>query len=385
MANTALVRRRVFDQVSFDPRFRVNAWREETSFFISAVEAGFRVLLTDETHALHLQRHAGGQRKSRLVYEYWVIRNNWRFLGRHQMWLKRNDHMRSRLCSQLYFIGRRIARVVYGRLSAPSRHLGRLVRAVRHVATGSRSKGFCPVCQGRTLFLQIGPSVRESLVCIRCRSSSRARALVYVLDQVRPDWKTFDIYESGPAGSASRMMMDECADYIYSQYLPHMPPGSEEDGIRSENLEELTFVDHSFDLVVTQDVLEHIVHPTKAFREIERVLRSGGRHVFTVPYDATRGTSVTRALVGADGTLQLVLPPEYHYDALSPKGVLVVTDWGVDLVQQIDQVSAMVTTIHPVRDRHIGVDPIINVFVSHKKRDDSNLLGQSTPKNDKLR
>jgi SAM-dependent methyltransferase len=181
------------------------------------------------------------------------------------------------------------------------------------------------------------------------------------------------------------MMMDECAGYVCSQYLPHMPPGSHEDGIRSENLEELTFADRSFDLVVTQDVLEHVIHPTKAFREIERVLRSGGRHVFTVPYDATRSTSVTRALVGADGTLQLVLPPEYHHDALSPKGVLVVTDWGVDLVQQIDQVSAMVTTIHSVRDRHIGVDPIVNVFVSHKKRDGSNRLGHPTPKNHKLR
>jgi hypothetical protein len=36
----------------------------------------------------------------------------------------------------------------------------------------------------------------------------------------------------------------------------------------SEDLEALTFPDESFDLVITQDVFEHVLRPAKAFAEI---------------------------------------------------------------------------------------------------------------------
>ena len=44
----------------------------------------------------------------------------------------------------------------------------------------------------------------------------------------------------------------------------------------------MTFENESFDLFITQDVFEHVMTPNKAFKEIERVLKPGGAHVFTV-------------------------------------------------------------------------------------------------------
>ena len=44
----------------------------------------------------------------------------------------------------------------------------------------------------------------------------------------------------------------------------------------------MTFQNESFDLFITQDVFEHVMEPNKAFKEIERVLKPGGAHVFTV-------------------------------------------------------------------------------------------------------
>ena len=41
--------------------------------------------------------------------------------------------------------------------------------------------------------------------------------------------------------------------------------GSEKDGVRCENLEKLTFANETFDLVITQDVMEHVHTPQAAF------------------------------------------------------------------------------------------------------------------------
>ena len=63
-------------------------------------------------------------------------------------------------------------------------------------------------------------------------------------------------------------------------YLPvNISPGN-----RCENLEELTFDDNTFDLVITQDVLEHVLNPGKAFKEICRVLKPGGAHKFLLSH-----------------------------------------------------------------------------------------------------
>lgn len=49
------------------------------------------------------------------------------------------------------------------------------------------------------------------------------------------------------------------------------------------SLYELPFVDNSFDLISANMVVEHLEHPDRAFREVERVLRPGGRFLFVTP------------------------------------------------------------------------------------------------------
>jgi 2-polyprenyl-3-methyl-5-hydroxy-6-metoxy-1,4-benzoquinol methylase len=54
------------------------------------------------------------------------------------------------------------------------------------------------------------------------------------------------------------------------------PPGSIVGEYRNEDLERQTYADGSFDVVITQDVMEHIYDPSSAFREIARTLRPVG-------------------------------------------------------------------------------------------------------------
>ncbi len=68
-----------------------------------------------------------------------------------------------------------------------------------------------------------------------------------------------------------------CKDYLPTQYSTTIPFGSlHPTGWRSEDIEKQTFADESFDIVITQDVFEHLFHPGAAAREIARTLRPGG-------------------------------------------------------------------------------------------------------------
>jgi len=225
--------------------------------------------------------------------------------------------------------------------------------------------GRCDVCEGPTLFVRTGPWDRDEYRCVRCRSIPRFRAMALVLQRERPDWRSLALHESSPDGSLSRKFAKQAPGYSSSQYLPGKELGTFHDGIRNEDLRSLTFRDASFDIFVTQDVLEHVPEPDRAFAEIGRVLKPGGIHVFTVPcHDSpTR----ERARIAADGSLELLLEPEYHGNPVDAKGSLVVTDWGPDILDRIRQASGMDTERFDFRDPRRGLaGAFLSVFVSRK-------------------
>jgi ubiquinone/menaquinone biosynthesis C-methylase UbiE len=57
--------------------------------------------------------------------------------------------------------------------------------------------------------------------------------------------------------------------------------------IQKADAHALPFPDASFDRVYCTEVLEHLLEPAKAVREIARVLVPGGRAVLTIPYERT--------------------------------------------------------------------------------------------------
>ncbi len=84
---------------------------------------------------------------------------------------------------------------------------------------------------------------------------------------------------------------------------------------------DIPFGDNTFDIIISEDVLEHVKDYEKAIREIYRVLKSGGGHIFTVPLHEGRKTKSRENLVKV-----------YHGDPLREEGCIVETDWGDDIV-----------------------------------------------------
>jgi GT2 family glycosyltransferase/glycosyltransferase involved in cell wall biosynthesis len=200
-----------------------------------------------------------------------------------------------------------------------------------------RHAGWCPICEQATTFSATERWLRDHYLCERCHSLPRERALMVALQTRFPDWRRLRIHESPPElRGLSAKLARECPGYVASQYDPATPFGTLEPGgrWRSEDLERQSFDSGSFDVVITQDVFEHIFDTDAAFREVQRTLRPGGAHLLTTPLVRGEAASRRRAERAADGVRHLE-PPEFHGNPMSADGSLVTWDWGYDIVEQI--------------------------------------------------
>lgn len=230
--------------------------------------------------------------------------------------------------------------------------------------------GACPVCECDTRFCAWNAWLRESLYCLRCNSLPRERALVAVLSEVRPAWRTLRIHESSPA-SLTNKLARECQHYLPTHFHPDTPPGMmiPRLGVRCENLERQTFPDESFDIVVTQDVLEHVFEPERAFEEIARTLVPDGLHIATVPLVRGDGPSARRAHRTRDGRVEHLVTPEYHGNPIDSEGSLVTFDWGRDIAARMDRQGFFSTQIYEPHDARLGIlGSLTEVIVSTRVR-----------------
>src|SRR5690606_12823705 len=139
-------------------------------------------------------------------------------------------------------------------------------------------------------------------------------------------------------------------NYTASQFFPGQDFGTIIEGFRNEDIESQTFDDGSFDLVITQDVMEHIYHPDKAFKEIARTLKKGGAHIFTVPIINKFKPTEVWATLGNNGQPVFLKEPEYHANPVDPLGSPVTMHWGYDIVDFIKGKSGLDTTIEYLDD-----------------------------------
>ncbi len=197
-------------------------------------------------------------------------------------------------------------------------------------------QGVCPVCEQRVQFTAGNERFRDSLVCPRCASVPRERALALVLNEKRPNWRTLAIHECSPAERGiSHRLRTEARGYVATHFFDAEPLGATVRGFRNENLEAQTFPDGSFDIVITLDVMEHLFDPEAAHREIWRTLKPGGLHLCTFPISKGRSNALTwRAKRDATGGVEHLAPAEYHGNPIGG-AALVTVDYGYDIHKQI--------------------------------------------------
>lgn len=229
--------------------------------------------------------------------------------------------------------------------------------------------GFCPCCDQFVSFESYDYWLRDYFLCENCSSIPRERALMRIIESLYPGWRVLSVFESSPSPrGASVKLQRECNNYLSAFYFHGKEPGSMVDCYRNENLEDLTFENESFDLVVTQDVMEHLYHPENAFKEIARVLKPGGAHIFTVPLVNNHRPSEKWAIEGNNNEPVFLKTPEFHGNPIDPTGCPVTMHWGFDIIRVIADASGMESEIIQMEDLDYGISgAFCEVIVSRKQ------------------
>jgi SAM-dependent methyltransferase len=193
--------------------------------------------------------------------------------------------------------------------------------------------GYCAVCGRQGSFVtsyqwssskyedgRDEPNWREHVACRGCGLVTRLRATIHHLQttSLRRDERVYLTERVTPFYSYMAQRVD---DITGSEYLgADFAPGQISNGVRHEDLQRLSFPDKSFDLIVSLDVLEHVPDYEKAFVEMYRCLKPGGRMVVAVPFERNSPHNIVRAELLSDGTLVHHLPPEYHGNPVDHEG-----------------------------------------------------------------
>ena len=226
--------------------------------------------------------------------------------------------------------------------------------------------GYCPCCRAKATFGAHQEWLRDFYVCTTCGSIPRQRHLQAVLDARYPNWTELEIHESSPSND---FLSRYARHYSASQYFEDVPRGESVNGVRSENIEDLTFANESIDLFITQDVMEHVFHPDRAIAEIHRVLKPGGAHIFTTPKHRGLDATVQRASIADDGEITHLLEPSWHGNPIGERA-LVTFDFGYDFEQLLSKWSGESVEAISTVDRSRGLDAEFNeVFVIAKPSD----------------
>ncbi|MGO9614455.1 MAG: class I SAM-dependent methyltransferase [Dissulfurispiraceae bacterium] len=192
---------------------------------------------------------------------------------------------------------------------------------------------------------------------------------MHCIEKFFPAWRGLSVHESSPVfRGASVKLRKEGKHYLPTYFFPGYPLGEmHTSGFMNQDVEQQTFPGDFFDLVITQDVLEHVFDPSKAFREIARTLRRGGAHVFTAPLINENKPSEVAARRDSKGSIEFLCDPQYHGNPIDGKGSLVTIHWGYDITDFILKESGLYTTIVFIDNINLGIRAeYIEVLISRK-------------------
>ena len=158
----------------------------------------------------------------------------------------------------------------------------------------------CTVCGHAGYLRREERSIRETYRCGGCGASLRYREQArLILDNFsrkdsghladlvnEAEFQGLRIYEPGLIGPF-RKLFHKLPGHCNSYFWEDVPPGEFREDVQCQDLMNLTYEDNSFDLVLSSDIFEHVRKPFAGFQEVNRVLKPGGFHIFSIPPDAS--------------------------------------------------------------------------------------------------
>ncbi|MFX0195933.1 MAG: class I SAM-dependent methyltransferase [Candidatus Hodarchaeota archaeon] len=235
--------------------------------------------------------------------------------------------------------------------------------------------GWCSICARPTAFTICGENLREDVLCIHCLSFNRSRQMYYTFRKELKEHPggphTITIWNT----ESSRSLHDKLKKFFKERYMSSeyfgtdVKSGDVVNGVLHEDICNTSFPSNHFDFILSSDVLEHVPEPQRALSEIQRVLKPGGKFIFTVPFVEGMPQSEIRARLREDGTIEHIQEPMYHGDPLRREGILVYVIFGEDLLNMCKKAGLILKKqkLYSLLNGIIGTNAII--FIAQKTQE----------------
>lgn len=218
--------------------------------------------------------------------------------------------------------------------------------------------GFCYICDrhvnfsvnvenGRSHNGRLIPNWRESIVCEECNLNNRTRGFIHILEFLTGVDSYTKIYIAEQLSPLYNHLKSKYPLLVGSEFLGNdCSRFVEINGqiVQHQDLTSLTFENDLFDIVLHQDVLEHIPDYLAATRECYRILKPGGYFFFSVPFILNSDKNIIRSRMLPNGCIEHLLPPEYHGNPLDPEGCLAFYHFGWELLEQMKTIGFLEPT-----------------------------------------
>ncbi|MBI5966095.1 MAG: class I SAM-dependent methyltransferase [Chloroflexi bacterium] len=237
----------------------------------------------------------------------------------------------------------------------------------------------CNICGSLSVISITTDNFRENCICRRCHSFNRQRQIAFVLCNGITNGSIGTLNEfvnkvglsvyNTEAGGVLHNYLSQMNDYVCSEYFGDQYKGGEfVDGKMHQDLMFLSFENARFDVVISTDVFEHVADPYIAHKEVHRVLRMGGRHIFTVPFYQTDFLDEKRASLDNEGKLVFHKEPLYHVDPLRSDGVLVFNIFSIEMLGKLAHLGFRTNMYHLYNPINGILGPNGVVFEAIKER-----------------
>jgi SAM-dependent methyltransferase len=206
------------------------------------------------------------------------------------------------------------------------------------VAEGIQNEGFVKPLTGRFVspseIITPDSNWREGLIANGL--NSRMRAVLDLLSQEVADRNRFDLrlFAAEAFSPIAMLLRGLFPKFIGSEYAMddsvrrHLYP------VQHQDLTKLSLPSDCFDIVTTNEVLEHVSDIDAALHEVARVLRPGGVHIGTFPFLFEYEEGDMRARLSEQQVVYLK-EPEYHGNPLDlAGGSLVFETPGWNIIQR---------------------------------------------------
>lgn len=135
--------------------------------------------------------------------------------------------------------------------------------------------GHCLLCGHYGHLWTYGTPPERRRMCPRCKSAPRHRLLFLVFEELNL-WTAESVLHFAPEPHLGRLLRDRVPNYLTADIRPGRADVA-------EDIENLSFGERSFDMVIANHILEHVADDRRALSELFRVLRPGGTAVLSVP------------------------------------------------------------------------------------------------------